>query len=206
MADLWDSLKLADLRVYHSLLTMLRSLHADAVVEPLANPWTWTPLVAALCVAVLAGKGPLKPRAWAAFFGLGCVFISIQLGELLSHFIFHQPSPNAWVTMLQEGRVTDFPYSMPDPNVTFLSGIVTYSAVLLPFRNRLQRVALWLAVVPLAMVVRTGSGEAFPSHVLLGAVLGLGVGVLFLVFYRNFRIVVLGLPPDGRAPAAPGRE
>jgi hypothetical protein len=194
MSDFSETLRLQDLKGFIAIDQLARNLHISQVMEKISDPWLWMPLFAAISTIFLVSPLPRRAHLWIPFFSLACWFVAIQLSDLLSSYLFCQPSPSAWLALAGNTSIPDHPYSMPDWFCASLSGYMTFAMVLLPIGRKWHRWAAWWALVPLAVFARICAAEAFPSHAFLGLVVGQLVAVLFLVFYRNFRIVVLHEP------------
>ncbi len=191
MNSISESIRLMDLHGYLAFDKLARQLSVMGLMEQLANPWIWMPLLAAISTIFLSTQEARRRHTWAAFFGICAWFLSIQLSDLLAGFVFQQPSPEAWLAVAGNHLVPQNPYSMPDWFVASLSGYLTFTMAKLPIGKKWHRIAFWLAVLPLVCTARVCAGAAFPSHVFVGWVTGQLIALLFLLFFHNFRIVML---------------
>lgn len=187
---LWNSIRILDLKIFLVFSHLARILHFSKTADLMSDPWFYTPLFAFIGVFLFTTDLHRKRYIWAFFFSFAALFIAIQLSELLSYFI-RQPSPDAWMARSYGGAYPANIYSLPDRMMAALSAFLFFILSNMPARKLWLNALCWVVVMPLFAMSRIAAGDAFPTHLILGFITGALVAGTFMVFFRNFRKVIL---------------
>lgn len=152
----------------------------------------WTPLF--IFIGVLMTYSRPRGAGWNVFFGLGALILSIQAAQILGAILV-DPAPYVVEYIRIDAVLPAYnpilSYSLPDAGCSGLAGLIVFA--LMRFSPNYRQIGRFLILLPfLFAIARVCSGYCYPSHALLGIILGTLVGFLLSRVIRNFEVVFIG--------------
>ena len=180
-----------DIRVFLWLRSGIQDSRWEDLFYYASDLLAWSPLF--IFIAILLAYSRPRNIGWNLFFGLGSCILSMQSAQILSTF-FQEAAPYV-VEFIRVDAVLPayspvLAYSLPDPAVAGLAGLILFAMMRLSPNH--QRNTRFLAIIPFVFAIfRIGSGYCYPSHALLGIILGALIGFLLSRVVRNFEVVFI---------------